>query len=83
VQFVQVVAIGIGSDLIGSLGGPTPLSLLAGIAMLFLVLKIPGWMSNAVAGTLAGVPSTYEVIGTMVNQTVDAAKQAATELAGS
>ena len=68
VQFVQVVAIGIGSDLIGSLGGPAPLSLLAGIAILYLVFKIPGWMSNAVAGTLAGVPSTYEVLGNMVKQ---------------
>lgn len=74
-QFLQVVVICLGASLVGNFGGLTPVAMLVGIAILFLVMKVPGWLSSAVSNTLVGVPSTYEVAANAIKQTGEAALQ--------
>ena len=73
VQFLQVVVVCLGAALVGNLGGMAPVGVFVGIAILYLTMKVPGWLSSAVSSTLAGVPSVYQVIG----DAVEAAKTVA------
>jgi hypothetical protein len=59
-QFAQVSAIVIGAALITSINSTFSIvSALAGIAVLFFVLKIPGWLGSAVTGAIGGVGSPF------------------------
>jgi hypothetical protein len=74
VQFLQVIVVCLGAALVGNFGGVAPVAMLVGIAILFLTMKVPGWLSSAVSNTLSGVPSVYQVIGDAINSTIDKAK---------
>jgi hypothetical protein len=77
VQFLQVVVLCLGAALVGNLGGLVPVGLLVGMAMLFLVMKVPGWLAGGVSHLLAGVPSVYQVMGDAVQKVGQMVIQAA------
>jgi hypothetical protein len=59
-QFAQVTAIVIGAALITTINTTFSIvSALAGIAVLFFVLKIPGWLGSAVTNAIGGVGSPF------------------------
>lgn len=73
VQFLQVVAICLGAALTRFFGGSTIIALFVGIAMMYLVLKIPGWFGGVVSTTLTGIATPYEVAGKAIATAAKAA----------
>src|SRR5579859_698876 len=64
VQFLQVTTIAFGAQLIASFGAHGSfIGAFAGIALLLLVLRIPGWLGSAVTGALGGVRSPWAYAG--------------------
>jgi hypothetical protein len=59
-QFLQVTAIALGAALVATFGQTFSfVSTLAGIAVLTLVLKIPGWLGSAISSSIGSVRSPF------------------------
>jgi hypothetical protein len=61
VQFAQDTAMAVGSSLLSTLGGGSLVVIIGGVAILQLVLRLPGWFGNWMSSTLVGVPTGWQV----------------------
>jgi hypothetical protein len=82
VQPVQMLSLALAVGLMNALASGTLISMLVGIAVLFLVLKIPGWMSSTVGHAFGSVSGGLSALTRSAMQIMTIAVRAGSLAAG-